>query len=291
MFNATNTTGAIGLLLLVLRRLSDTSVLGQVERALVAVAAGAAVLGAGVLVGVALQRVTRRTLSTLGAPPHAVRIVSRLVYYVVVFTAGVSALAVAGIDVSGILFAGGILGLAVGLASRTIVSSFLSGLFLYFDKPFSLGDVVEIRTGGDTIVGSVVDASLFSIRIRTLEGVVTRIPNDRVFDAIMRNLTGVVARRLEYLVGISYSSNIERAKRAILEALEEYPWALAEPEPRVFVEELGDSSVNLRVWVWVPAQKWIEARSVLLQKIKEALDNAGVEIPFPQRVVWLRVQG
>jgi len=266
----------------------NTSLWSQVGHLATTIAIAVGIMVVGLLVAAAIQRLLRRTLVAFGAPSHAARIISRLVYYAIAFFAGVSALAAAGVNVTGLLFAGGILGLALGLASKTIVSSFLSGLFLYFDKPFKLGDIVEIKTDQGTITGSVVDASLFSIRVRTLEGTVTRIPNDKVFGAVMRNLTGVVARRIEYIVGISYSSDIEKARKVILEALESYPWALAEPKPQVFVDELGDSSVNLRVWVWVPAQKWIEARYILLQRIKEYLDRAGIEIPFPQRVVWLR---
>ena len=233
-----------------------------------------------------LRRMLRKTLELSQLPSTVADLASRAFYYALVAVAGVVALGVAGFDVTGFAFAGTLIGAALGFASQTVASNFFSGLFLYFDKPLKPGDMVEVQDIG--VMGVVEDITLFSTRIATLDGLRVRVPNETIFRSVIKNLESPRARRVEYLVGISYDSDIDAAREAILRVLDEHPWVLAEPEPVVYVEELGDSAVVLRVMFWVPSRKWLEVRWELLEKIKKALDEAGVEIPFPQRVVWLR---
>ncbi|ABM80222.1 mechanosensitive ion channel family protein [Hyperthermus butylicus] len=245
------------------------------------------VMVAGIAVSMLIRRMIRRTLEFSQFPHTVVDIASKMVYYLLVALAGVIALGVAGFDVTGFAFAGSLIGVALGFASQTVASNFFSGLFLYFDKPLKPGDMVELPDLG--IMGVVEDITLFSTRITTLDGLKVRIPNESIFRSVIKNLYSHQARRVEYLVGISYSSDIDVARETIFRILEDHPWVLAEPKPVVYVEELGDSAVVLRVIFWTPSTKWLRVRWELLEKIKKALDEAGVEIPFPQRVVWLRL--
>jgi small-conductance mechanosensitive channel len=89
------------------------------------------------------------------------------------------------------------------------------------------------------------------------------------------------------MVGISYADNIENAISVIKNEIKTtMPFVLQMPEPEFRVEELGDSSVNIQVLVWHPKDDWSQAQPILLTTIKRALDKSGIEIPFPQRVVW-----
>ena len=247
-----------------------------------------AVLLVGVAVSMLVRRMLRRTLELSQLPMAVVDVASKLSYYALVALAGVIALGVAGFDVTGFAFAGSLIGVALGFASQTVASNFFSGLFLYFDKPLRPGDIVELPEMG--IMGRVEDITMFSTRITTLDGLRVRVPNESVFRSTIKNLYSHPVRRIEYRVGISYRSSIEEARKAILRVLEGHPLVLAEPAPKVFVEELGDSAVVLRVMFWVPSLKWLEVKWELLGRIKEELDRAGVEIPFPQRVVWLKME-
>ncbi|AEM39765.1 MscS Mechanosensitive ion channel [Pyrolobus fumarii 1A] len=245
--------------------------------------AAALVFIIGLVIAVIARKAAER--SFLRAMPRDVaNIVEKLIYYGIVALAAVSALSVAGVEATGFLVAGSIVGVALGFASQTVVSNFLSGIFLYIDKPFKPGDAVEI----DGIGGVITDITIFSTRIRTWDGIHTRLPNSKVFEATIRNYVGNVVRRVEYRVGISYSADINKAIEVIRRVLEEHPLVLAEPEPMVFVEDLGDSAVILNVRFWAPSSHWFQAKAELLKLIKEALDREGIEIPFPQRVVWLR---
>lgn len=245
------------------------------------VAAG--VFASSVVAGVLARNAARRYLARV-MPSELALVISRLVFYLVAAAGAFAALAALDVDLTSVAILGGVVGVAVGFASQTVVSNLLSGLFLYFDRPLKIGDPVQI----EDVAGVVSDINVFSTRIRSWDGVFVRLPNEKVFSSVIRNFSNTVARRVEYRVGVSYRDDADRAREVIMKVLEEHPLVLAEPEPMVFVEELGDSSVNLNVRFWTPIQVWFSVRAELLWKIKKALDEAGIEIPFPQRVVWIR---
>jgi small-conductance mechanosensitive channel len=95
-----------------------------------------------------------------------------------------------------------------------------------------------------------------------------------------------VARRVVITVGIAYQEDIQKAKDLIIKTLNENSLILAEPAPLVYVDELADSSVNFSVRAWAPSTVWYVVRTQIVQQIKNVLDEGGVEIPFPQRVIW-----
>jgi len=209
---------------------------------------------------------------------------AKLFYYVFVTVAFFLALSFAGVlgELGALLAAAGITGIILGFSSRTVVANFVSGVFMYFDKPLQIGDAVQV---GD-VQGVVEDIRILSTRIRTWEGTLVRIPNEALFNSNIVNLKRYPVRRVDVNVGIAYAEDAGRAVEVIRKTLDEMPLVLAEPEPKVYVEELGDSAVVLKVWAWAPSEKWFDVRTEIVERIKAALDNAGIEIPFPQRVNW-----
>lgn len=239
------------------------------------------VLAAALAVGFMARRLMDRWLAGV-MPAYMAYPLAKAIYYGIIFLGIIAALDQVGVQVSTILVAGGVLGIVVGFAGQTVISNFLSGVFLYFDRPFSIGDPVQIGDVG----GVVYDVSVFSTKVRTWDGVVVRIPNEEVFKSVIRGFTRAPVRRVEYSVSIAYKDDIGRAVDAIKRVLEESELILADPGPTIFVEELGDSGVILRVRGWAPSSRWFDAKTRLLRDIKEALEAAGVEIPFPQRTIW-----
>ena len=150
------------------------------------------------------------------------------------------------------------------------------------EKPIKIGDGVSI----DNVSGVVKDIRILSTTIRTYDGIYVRIPNDRVFSSNIQNYVAHVARRFEYKIGIRYSDDAEKAVKIIKSLLEEHPLILKEPAPAIFVEELGESSVNLSIRIWAPSNHWFSVKTEMLWKIKVALEKKGIEIPFPQHVIW-----
>ncbi len=215
-------------------------------------------------------------------PKDVLDILLKIVYYSIILIAVLSVLPRIGISLSGLFVAGGIAGLVIGFASQSVVSNLVSGLFIMFERPVKMGDQVEI----DGVSGFVEDIHVMSTVIRTYDGIFVRIPNDKVFTTKIVNYVANPVRRFEYTVGISYSDDAEKAIDVIRRVIDEEPFALKYPEPQVFVKDLGDSSVNITVRVWSPVQVWYDVRMKLLWRIKVELEKAGIEIPFPQRVIW-----
>ncbi|OPY48369.1 MAG: Small-conductance mechanosensitive channel MscMJ [Methanoregulaceae archaeon PtaU1.Bin222] len=185
------------------------------------------------------------------------------------------------INLADMLVVGGTIGLVVAFASQKIVSNFGSGLFLIIERPIKPGDSINIGS----VSGTVEEIRILSTIIKTYEGIYVRIPNEKVFTSDITNYVANVARRFEYSIGISYQSDAEKAIRLVRGLLEKEPFVLRHPAPSVFVDTLGDSSVNLRVFIWAPSRVWWSVRTEMLWTIKKALEDAGIEIPFPQRVV------
>ncbi|WP_457741498.1 mechanosensitive ion channel family protein [Thermococcus sp.] len=209
---------------------------------------------------------------------------AKLFYYLFVTLAFFLALSFAGIvgQLGALLAAAGITGIVLGFSAQTVVSNFVSGVFMYFDKPLKIGDAVQVGE----VSGIVEDIQMLSTRIRTWDGTLVRIPNEKLFNSNITNLQRYPARRVDVKVGIAYSADMEKAIEVIKKTLNEMPLVLAEPEPKVYVDDLGDSAVIIGVWAWVPSEKWFEVRTQIVERIKRALDEAGIEIPFPQRVNW-----
>ena len=203
-------------------------------------------------------------------------------YYIVIIIAVIMVLPILGIESSGFLVAGGIGGIVLGFASQSIVSNLLSGVFLMFERPIKIGDTVNVE--GTT--GIVEDIKIISTTIRTFNGVYVRIPNDKVFTTSITNYVTNVARRFEYVVGIRYSDDAGEAIKIIKNLIEEEPFALKNPSPLIFVDTLGDNTVNIIVKPWAPSTDWFDLKTKLLWKIKKTLEENGIEIAFPQRTVW-----
>jgi small-conductance mechanosensitive channel len=229
-----------------------------------------------------IARINVRRIFSEKIPKDVLNVIEKTVYYGIIVVAVISALTQLGVNLSGLLVAGGIAGLVIGFASQSVISNFVSGLFLMIERPIKIGDPVNV---GD-VDGVVEDVTILSTIIRTWDGIYVRIPNEKVFTSNIKNYVANVARRFEYVIGISYSDDAQKAIEIIKKVIDAHPFALKNPAPAVFVNELGDSSVNIIVRVWAPANIWYGVKMELLWKIKTALEEAGIEIPFPQRVVW-----
>ena len=235
-----------------------------------------------VILAKTLQIYLRRALRERLRRDH-VQIISKVVYYAIVSVAVLFILSAVGVDPSGLLVAGGIAGIVLGFASQSIVGNLVSGLFLLFERPVKIGEQISL---GD-VSGFVEDINILSTTIRKYDGLYVRMPNQTVFTSNITNLVSHVARRFEYLVGIRYSDDADQAIHIIGHVIDQQPFALRDPEPQIFVDNLGDNSVNIMVRIWAPVSEWYSLKMKLLWLLKKELESAGIEIAFPQRVVWL----
>jgi len=209
-------------------------------------------------------------------------LILKTIYFGIIITAFVAVLPSLGVNLSGLLVAGGIVGIVIGFASQSVVANLVSGLFLISEKPIKIGDQINV----DGVAGFVEDVNILSTIVRTYDGLYVRIPNEKVFTSNITNYVAHVARRFEYVIGIRYGDDADKAIEIIRRLIDEHPFALKNPEPQVFVDNLGDNSVNIVVRIWAPSTEWYGVKIDLLWKIKTELEKNGIEIPFPQRVVW-----
>ena len=213
----------------------------------------------------------------------------RSIANVVLLTIGVfMVLGVFGINLAPLIAGAGIIGLAIGFGAQDLVSDFLSGVFMLAEDQYGIGDVID---AGDGIVGVVEGISLRTTRVRDVTGTLWHVPNGQI--TRIGNMSQEWARAL-LDVGVSYDTDIDQASEIIKQVADEMAAeeAFASDflgEPEIWgVQNLGADSVDIRLVIQTtPGTQWGIARE-LRRRIKYALDGADIEIPFPQRTVWLR---
>jgi len=213
---------------------------------------------------------------------HIGGVTKNIVLYVLVLSTIFAFLGTFEIDLTGVLAAAGILGIAIGFAAQTSVSNIISGFFLIADKPFEIGEAIEI----DGQSGHVLDIGLMSTRIRTFDNRYLRLPNSMVANARIVNLSRYEIRRLDIQVGIAYKENIQKSLEILNSVIKSNENVLIEPEPLVIITRFGDSSIDFEVRVWIQRSALFAARTELITGIKNAFAEAAIEIPFPHRTVY-----
>lgn len=183
-----------------------------------------------------------------------------------------------GIDVGAALAGLGVAGIAIGFAAQDSISNVIAGFIILIDKPFRVGDWIEV----DEKFGKVHEITLRSTRIQTLNHTYVILPNKNVIDATINNHSKYGNTRLEIPLGIAYKEHIPTARAVILQAMEPIELLLKDPAPTLVVNALGDSSVDLTLRIWIDdAEKERPAYFAAIEAAKLALDEAGIEIPFP----------
>ena len=239
------------------------------------------ILFAAIIIAKGITINLKRVLKDRISKDH-LEIINKVVYWGIFLIAILTVLPVFGVNLSGLLVAGGIAGIVLGIASQSVVGNLIAGLFLVIERPMKIGQSVNIAG----TAGVVEDIRIISTTVRTFEGLYVRIPNEKVFTTDITNYVEHVARRLEYRVGIQYSDDADKAIEIIHRLYEEHPLTLRNPAPDLFVDNLGDNAVEIVVRIWVPSTEWYGVKKELLWKIKTALEEQGIEIAFPQRTVW-----
>lgn len=262
--------------------------LDQIELTDTLTVLGLVIGGIIMVVGIIVARTIRLFFTKYYAPTlpqDTAKNLGKLIYFGIIIIAFLIFVSTTGLDLSGMLVAGGIFGVVIGFATQSVVSNLISGIFLMIEKPVRQGDSVEIL--GEGLSGTLIDIGTFSVRIRQFDGTVTRVPNEIFFTSNLRSLSSSAVRRSEGIVGIAYKEDIDGAISVIEKKIRNaMPYVLVEPAPEFRIKELGDSSVNIEILVWHPREDILKVSPQLLKVAKNALDEAGIEIPFPQRMIW-----
>jgi len=172
-------------------------------------------------------------------------------------------------------------GLAIGLALQGSLANFAGGVLILLFKPFRIGDFISAQ-GVD---GTVREISIFTTKVSTFGNQIAVIPNGQLSNNTIVNYNALDTRRDKIDIGIGYGSNIKEAKEILLAICNERKSILKEPVPEVYVGALGDSSVDLTLRFWASNPDFWAAHFYVMEEIKYRFDTAGIEIPFPQRVI------
>ncbi|MGD8118257.1 small-conductance mechanosensitive channel MscS [Vibrio sp. TRT 29B02] len=212
-----------------------------------------------------------------------VEFVHGLVRYLLFVIVLIAALGRVGVQTASVVAVIGAAGLAIGLALQGSLSNFAAGVLIVAFRPFKSGDYVEI--GG--VAGSVEAIQIFQTVLKTPDNKMVVVPNSGVIGSPITNYSRHETRRVDLVIGVSYKSDLKQTKQVIREVLEKDARILKDPDMTIGVLALADSSVNFVVRPWCKTEDYWSVYFDSMQAIKEALDEAGIEIPFPQMDVHL----
>jgi small conductance mechanosensitive channel len=231
-----------------------------------------------------LSGITRRSLTK---SKHVDEMLSgffaKLVKYLVMAVDIIAVLNQFGVQTTSLIAVLGAAGLAIGLALQGTLSNVAAGVMLLIFRPFKIGQYVEIGGQG----GTVKELSLFTTELATPDNVQVIMPNASVWGSPVVNYSHHDTRRIDFILGISYDDDIDKALAAAKHVVDAEARVLPDPEPMFVVSELADSSVNLIARIWVNAPDYWAVKFDLTKRFKEHLEAEGLSIPFPQRDVHL----
>lgn len=201
--------------------------------------------------------------------------------FIIVIIAAISHL---GFNTTSLVAIIGAAGLAIGLALQGSLSNFASGVLLIILKPFKSGDFIDVAG----VTGIVEEIHVFSTKLRTGDNKTVIIPNGKITSSTITNFSTKPERRLDLVIGVSYDADLAKTKALLTKITNEHELVLKNKEVVIGVQELAESSVNFVVRPWVSSGDYWPLHRDLLEKIKVALDDAGIEIPYPQLSLHLR---
>lgn len=246
----------------------------------------AAIIVLGYLVNKASNFAVQRAVNQRGGGEHAIKSAKRVTAYVIYPLTFVAVLAALGMPLSGLGAAVGLIGLGISFALKDMIANFLSGVLILINRPVKIGD--QIWVSGEE--GTLRDIKLRASEIKTYDGRKVIVPNSDLYSKVVINNTAYDERRFEVLVGIGYEEDLKQARELAFEALEEAEEVEEDPEPQVLVEELGESSVDLKLRGWTKPSRsnLVSASSEVTELVKQNLDEEGIDIPYPIRKIFMQ---
>jgi len=209
--------------------------------------------------------------------PQSEQLVVRSVYYVAILILLITLLNEFGFRLSAILGAAGIFGVAIGFASQTSFSNIISGIFLISEKPFQVGDVVQVSSN----IGTIESIDLLSIKLKTPDNRYIRVPNETMIKTEVINITRYPIRRLDIYVSVSYNDNLEKVKTVFMDIIANEPLALKEPAPLFSIEKFDESGIKILYGVWVNKEDYLALKNSLMINLKDKFEHEHVTIPYP----------
>ncbi len=238
------------------------------------------------------RKLVSQLLSKISDKQELNKLFSNLSYLIVLGLGVFLALGILNLStiVTSLLAGAGIIGLALAFAFQDISANFVSGIFIAFQKPFQVGDIIEAE--GHT--GKVSEISLRITTITTFQGLEVMIPNKELFQGTVVNFTNTKERRVDLAVGVSYGDDLRKVKDLTLKTVKELSCIDKSKDVTLFYNEFGSSSINFAVRFYAKSAQQVDyltAQSEAIMSVKEAFDSNDITIPFPIRTLDFGIKG
>lgn len=201
------------------------------------------------------------------------KVLSYTLYIILIITI----LHMLGVDMTPLLGAAGIVGIALGVASQTSVSNIISGFFMLAEQSFIVGDVITVSG----VTGVVMSVDTLSVKLRTFDNRYVRIPNETIIKSEVINATRFPIRRIDLTVSVAYKEDLARVKEILTGIATEDSLVLNEPEPLIIFIGFNSSSIDLQFSFWTARQNYLNVKNRVFESVKNRFDQTGIEIPFP----------
>ncbi len=232
----------------------------------------------------AIAKALRGMLKAHEMDATLVNFLGSLIYAILLSTVILASLDTIGVPITSLLAVVGAAGLAVGLALKDSLGNFAAGVMLVMFRPFSKGDWVEVAG----TAGRVDEVKIFSTTLTTSDHRQVIIPNRLVADATITNYAARKRRRVDMVFGVGYDDDLKTARTVLTDICQRHPAILDDPATKIFVLELGASSVNFAVRPWVKSEDYWTVWGDVHEQAKVELEAAGLSIPYPQQDVHLQ---
>jgi small-conductance mechanosensitive channel len=230
-----------------------------------------------------LQIIVAKTLRKTMPEPRTLMI-KKAIRYLGYVIAATTLLKAFGVDLSALLGAAGIAGIAIGFAAQTSISNLISGLFLISEKPFQIGDSIQV---GD-ITGIVMSVDLLSVKLQTFDNRFVRIPNETIIKTNVINISRFPIRRLDVWVSVSYASDLEKVNDMLQDIAAKNIHVLDNPAPLILIDRMDPSGISILFGLWFEASKLLDLKNSIIVDIHKRFAAEGVEIPLPKMDVLVR---
>jgi len=230
-----------------------------------------------------LRNLVERMMTKGKVDETLVKFVGNITYVALIVIVAIAALNQLGIQTTSFIAIIGAAGLAIGLALQGSLANFAAGVLMIIFRPFKVGDYVE----GAGAAGTVEEISIFTTVLKSPDNKIIIVPNAKITGDNIVNYSAKDSRRLDLVIGVSYSDDLQKVKEVLYDILKNDDRILKDPAPTVGVLELADSSVNFAVRPWVRTGDYWTLFFDLKEKIKERFDAESISIPFPQQDVHL----
>lgn len=245
--------------------------------------AAVAIVYAGFQLAKFVQNIVKKIMAKANIDPTLVIFASSASYIVINAFFILSALEQLGIKTTSFIAVLGAAGLAIGLALQGSLSNFAAGVLMIIFRPFKVGDLIL----GGGVFGTVEEIHVFTTTIKTPDNIINIVPNSKIFNDTITNYSAEDSRRVDLTFAVSPKTDIDEVKNLALSVMENNEWVLKEPAPMVAVKEIADGKMTLVVYPWTAPKNYWAAYFSVTEGVKRRFDEAGIELPVPQRDVYV----